>query len=43
MKTKNFKTKLQEIIKQKGITNVKSMQLEVPEERFLIALRSILA
>ncbi|MDG2227307.1 MAG: PcfJ domain-containing protein [Flavobacteriales bacterium] len=43
MKTKKFKTKLQEVIKQKGITNVKSMQLEVPEERFLIALRSILA
>ena len=42
MKTKNFNKKLQEIIKQKGITNVKSMQLEVPEERFLIALRSIL-
>ena len=42
MKTKKFKTKLKEIIKQKGITNVKSMQLEVPEERFLIALRSIL-
>ena len=43
MKTKNFKIKLQETIKQKGITNVKSMQLEVPEERFLIALQPILA
>ena len=43
MKTKNFKIKLQETIKQKGITNVKSMQLEVPEERFLISLHPILA
>jgi hypothetical protein len=43
MKTKKFKIKLQEIIKQKGITNIKSMQLEVPEERFLIALYPILA
>jgi len=43
MKTKNFKIKLQETIKQKGITNVKSMQLEVPAERFLIVLHPILA
>ena len=43
MKTKNIKIKIQETINTKGILNLNSMDLEKPEERYIISLSRILS